>query len=82
MTDSQLALEMRPLDEEKLRDAFELFDADKDGEINTDELQKVPPSLLCRVKSDSEGDGDVVIDHEPARDISYRGGAKRDDRDG
>ena len=41
MTDSQLSLEMRPLDEEKLRDAFELFDADKDGEINADELQKV-----------------------------------------
>ena len=48
MTDTQLALEMRPLDEEKLRDAFELFDADKDGEINADELQKVlPPSLLA-----------------------------------
>ena len=52
MTDSpQLPLEMRPLDEEKLREAFDLFDADKDGEINADELQKVnTPTLLCRVK--------------------------------
>ena len=41
MTESQQPLEMRPLDEEKLREAFELFDADKDGEINADELQKV-----------------------------------------
>ena len=41
MTESQQPLEMRALDEEKLREAFELFDADKDGEINADELQKV-----------------------------------------
>ena len=41
MTESQEPLEMRPLDEEKLREAFELFDADKDGEINAEELQKV-----------------------------------------
>ena len=41
MTESQQPLEMRAWDEEKLRDAFELFDADKDGEINADELQKV-----------------------------------------
>ena len=51
MTESQQPLEMRPLDEEKLREAFELFDADKDGEINADELQKVNAlTLLCRVK--------------------------------
>ena len=50
MTDSQLALEMRPLDEEKLRDAFELFDADKDGEINTDELQKVLPPYFAEFR--------------------------------
>lgn len=41
MTESQQPLEMRAWDEEKLRDAFELFDADKDGEINAEELQKV-----------------------------------------
>ena len=51
MTESQPPLEMRAWDEEKLRDAFELFDADKDGEINADELQKVNTlTLLCRVK--------------------------------
>ena len=76
MTDSQLPLEMRPLDEEKLRDAFELFDADKDGEINADELQKVlPPYFACCYS-------DFVLDHEPARNISYRGGVERDDTDG
>ena len=51
MTDSQSPLEMRPLDEDKLRDAFELFDADKDGEINASELQKVSTTaLICLVK--------------------------------
>ena len=83
MTESQQPLEMRPLDEEKLREAFELFDADKDGEINADELQKVLLAshiFLSQVKSDE----DVVVftDHEPPRNISYRGGAKGDDPDG
>ena len=53
MTESQQPLEMRAWDEEKLRDAFELFDADKDGEINAAELQKVLRSsnlLLSLVK--------------------------------
>ena len=35
------SLEMEPLNEEKLRDAFELLDTDKDGELNADEIQKV-----------------------------------------
>ena len=82
MTESQEPLEMRPLDEEKLRDAFELFDADKDGEINAAELQKVLLSsylLLCLPCKESD---DAVTDHEPTRNISYRGGAKGDDTDG
>lgn len=40
MTDSK-TLEMQPLDEEKLRDAFELFDEDKDGELTAEEIQKI-----------------------------------------
>ena len=44
MSDSQQMLEVRPLDEERLLEAFQLFDADKDGEITADEIQKVTAS--------------------------------------
>ena len=35
------SVEMEDMNEEKLRDAFELLDTDKDGELNAEEIQKV-----------------------------------------
>ena len=51
MTDPQQPLEMRPVEEAKLRDAFQSFDADKDGEITGDEIQKVGGHRVIKLQN-------------------------------
>ena len=51
MTDEGESRKSCGVNESDLREAFELFDEDKDGEITLDELQKVRSIIECHFHS-------------------------------